>query len=140
MFNCAKIAKDICQESVQLYTYTVPPGTTCISSSAYATNGASCTCSYAGGTNTITCTTPQIDNTTTVIDGGNIITGTVTANKLNAADINASKILTVGSIEFGNHYAGNKAHEPSCKCSYCGCTNDHIYGTCDYCGAPLEGQ
>lgn len=30
-------------------------------------------------------------------------------------------------------------HEPSCKCAYCGCTNDHIYGTCDYCGAPLEG-
>lgn len=30
-------------------------------------------------------------------------------------------------------------HEPSCKCQYCGCTNDHIYGTCDYCGAPLEG-
>lgn len=47
---------------------------------------------------TVTCTTPQIDNTTTVIDGGNIITGTVTANKLDAADINASKILTVGSM------------------------------------------
>lgn len=30
-------------------------------------------------------------------------------------------------------------HEPSCKCQYCGCTNDHIYGTCDFCGAPLEG-
>ena len=29
--------------------------------------------------------------------------------------------------------------EPSCKCEYCGCTNDHIYGTCDYCGAPLSG-
>ena len=29
--------------------------------------------------------------------------------------------------------------KPSCKCQYCGCTNDHIYGTCDYCGAPLEG-
>lgn len=28
---------------------------------------------------------------------------------------------------------------PSSKCAYCGCTNDHIYGTCDYCGAPLEG-
>ena len=95
MFNCAKIAKDICQESVQLYTYTVLPGTTCISSSAYATNGASCTCSYAGGTNT---------------------------------------------IELGNHYAGNKAHDPSCKCAYCGCTNDHIYGTCDYCGAPLSSD
>lgn len=92
MFSCAKIAKDICQKPVQLYTYTAPPGTTCISSSAYATNGASCACSYAGGTNT---------------------------------------------IELGNHYAGNKAHDPSCKCAYCGCTNDHIYGTCDYCGAPL---
>ncbi|MBO7070515.1 MAG: hypothetical protein J6W09_04400 [Bacteroidales bacterium] len=27
--------------------------------------------------------------------------------------------------------------EPSCKCAYCECTNDHIYGLCDYCGAPL---
>ena len=47
---------------------------------------------------TVTCTTPQIDNTTTVIDGGNIITGSVTANKLNAADINASNTLTVGAF------------------------------------------
>lgn len=39
-----------------------------------------------------------LDNTITVIDGGNIITGTVTANKLNAADINASKSLTVGAM------------------------------------------
>ena len=29
---------------------------------------------------------------------------------------------------------------PSCKCAYCGCTNDHIYGTCDYCGAPLSTE
>ena len=29
--------------------------------------------------------------------------------------------------------------DPSCKCAYCDCTNDHIYGTCDYCGAPLSG-
>ena len=29
--------------------------------------------------------------------------------------------------------------EPTCKCAYCECTNDHIYGTCDYCGAPLSG-
>lgn len=29
-------------------------------------------------------------------------------------------------------------HSHRCKCAYCGCTNDHIYGTCDYCGAPLE--
>ena len=46
-----------------------------------------------------TCTTPMIDDTTTVIDGGNIITGTVTANKLNAADINASKTLTIGAFQ-----------------------------------------
>lgn len=30
--------------------------------------------------------------------------------------------------------------EPTCKCAYCECTNDHIYGTCDYCGAPLGGE
>ena len=28
--------------------------------------------------------------------------------------------------------------KPSAKCQYCGCTNDHIYGTCDFCGAPLD--
>jgi hypothetical protein len=39
-----------------------------------------------------------LDENTTVIDGGNIITGSVTANKLNAADINASKSLTVGAM------------------------------------------
>lgn len=25
----------------------------------------------------------------------------------------------------------------SCKCEYCGCTNEKESGTCDYCGAPL---
>lgn len=29
---------------------------------------------------------------------------------------------------------------PSAKCAYCGCTNDHIYGTCDYCGASLSEE
>lgn len=38
------------------------------------------------------------DNGTTVIDGDNIITGTVTADKLNATNINASKTLTVGAM------------------------------------------
>lgn len=47
---------------------------------------------------TVTCTTPVKDDTTTIIDGGNIITGTVTANKLNASDINASNSLTIGAL------------------------------------------
>ena len=47
---------------------------------------------------TVTCTTPQIDETTTVIDGGNIITGSVTANELNTANINASNSLTIGAM------------------------------------------
>lgn len=47
---------------------------------------------------TCSCTTPAIDTTTTVIDGGRIITGSVTANKLNASDINASNMLTIGSL------------------------------------------
>ena len=37
-------------------------------------------------------------------------------------------------------YAEEQIHSESklsSKCEYCGCTNDHIYGTCDYCGAPL---
>jgi phage-related protein len=47
---------------------------------------------------TTVCTKVLLDENTTVIDGGNIITGSVTANKLNAADINASKSLTVGAM------------------------------------------
>ena len=50
------------------------------------------------GDGTLTCTTVLLDDTTTVIDGGNIITGSVTANKLNATNINASGVLTIGSL------------------------------------------
>lgn len=56
------------------------------------------TVAQSSGT-TCTCTTPIIDDTITVIDGGNIITGTVTANQLDANSINASKILTVGAFQ-----------------------------------------
>ena len=47
---------------------------------------------------TVSYTTVLLDDSTTVIDGGNIITGTVTANALNASDINASNSLTVGAL------------------------------------------
>jgi hypothetical protein len=50
------------------------------------------------GNGTVGYTSVLLDNTITVIDGGNIITGSVTANKLNATDINASGILTIGSF------------------------------------------
>lgn len=43
---------------------------------------------------TVTCTTPQIDNTTTVIDGGNIITGTVTANQIAGGTITSTNLAT----------------------------------------------
>lgn len=43
---------------------------------------------------TVTCTTPQIDNTTTVIDGGHIITGTIDASVVNVSNINADNIKT----------------------------------------------
>ena len=46
---------------------------------------------------TVTCTTPQIDNTTTVIDGGHITTGTIDAGVVNVTNLNASNI-TSGSI------------------------------------------
>ena len=53
---------------------------------------------YEMADGTVGYTSVLLDNTITVIDGGNIITGTVTANKLNASDINASKTLTVGAM------------------------------------------
>ena len=46
----------------------------------------------------IKCTGVQLDETAVVIDGGNLIAGSVTANRLNAANINASKTLTVGAM------------------------------------------
>ena len=42
----------------------------------------------------ITCTTPVKDDTTTIIDGGHIITGTIDANKLNANDVKANIVQT----------------------------------------------
>lgn len=41
---------------------------------------------------TVTCTTPQIDDTTTIIDGGHIITNSITASKLAANAIQANMI------------------------------------------------
>lgn len=43
---------------------------------------------------TVTCTTPQIDQTTTVIDGGHITTGTIDASVVNVTNINASNITS----------------------------------------------
>lgn len=53
---------------------------------------------YEMGNSTVGYTSVLLDNTITVIDGGNIITGSVTANKLDAENINASRMLTVGSM------------------------------------------
>ena len=43
---------------------------------------------------TVTCTTPQIDNTTTVIDGGHITTGTIDASVVSVTNLNASNITS----------------------------------------------
>lgn len=40
----------------------------------------------------VTCTTPQVDETTTVIDGGHITTGTIDASQVTVTNINASNI------------------------------------------------
>lgn len=59
----------------------------------------------------VSCTTPMIDDTTTVIDGGNIITGTVTANEIDIADLFAQNItashfnITGGSIAINTNDA-----------------------------------
>ena len=51
---------------------------------------------------TVTCTTPLIDDSATVIDGGNIITGTLTANKIAAGTITASVEATNLTISGGS--------------------------------------
>jgi hypothetical protein len=53
---------------------------------------------------TCTCTTPAIDKTTTVIDGGNIITGSITAGKIAASTITGDKIA--GTTITGDKIAG----------------------------------
>ena len=54
---------------------------------------------------TVTCTTPVIDQTTTVIDGGNIITGSITANKIAAGS------LTIGNFDADVQQQLNNADE-----------------------------
>ena len=54
----------------------------------------------------VTCTTPIKDDTVTVIDGGNIITGSVTATKIASGAVTADKIaanaVTAGKISVSN--------------------------------------
>ena len=47
----------------------------------------------------LNCSDVVPDEGTTVIDGAHIVTGTVTADKLDATTINASNMLTVGAID-----------------------------------------
>lgn len=77
--------------------------------------------------------------------GGNGEMDEIYDDVMRATPINAEAHLVDKSgfsvdWEFANRpLTSIEMHEPSCKCAYCGYTNDHIYGTCDYCGAPLEG-
>ena len=59
---------------------------------------------------TCTCTTPMIDQTTTVIDGGHITTGTIDCNNVNVTNIKAGNITTgtlTGITITGNTISGN---------------------------------
>lgn len=47
---------------------------------------------------TVTCTTPKIDDTTTVIDGGHIITGSIDAGKISVTDLTGFK-ATIGGFQ-----------------------------------------
>lgn len=55
------------------------------------------------------CTTPKIDDTTTIIDGGRIITNSVTADAINVADLSAFE-ATIGAfnIDTNSLYSGTK--------------------------------
>lgn len=53
---------------------------------------------YEMANGTVGYTSVLLDNTITVIDGGNVITHTITAEQIDAASINASKSLTIGAM------------------------------------------
>lgn len=53
------------------------------------------------GNGTIAYTTVLLDDSTTVIDGGNIITGSVTANEIDATNLHVSSANIDGEIAFG---------------------------------------
>lgn len=77
--------------------------------------------------------------------GGNGEVDEIYDDVMRATPINAEAHLvdksgfSVGWGFANQPFTAIEMNDPSCKCQYCGCTNDHIYGTCDYCGAPLEG-
>lgn len=56
---------------------------------------------------TYACTTPTRDYTTTVIDGANIITGSITANKISVSDLSALG-ATIGGWSIGSTTIRNK--------------------------------
>lgn len=49
------------------------------------------------------CSSVQLDDSTTIIDGGNIITGSINANAINADTINGSN-LTISSFKDSDSY------------------------------------
>lgn len=49
---------------------------------------------------TVECTAVLLDDSTTIIDGGNIITNSITANKLDTVDLNASHAITIGAFDY----------------------------------------
>ena len=55
---------------------------------------------------TVTCTTPVVDGTTTIIDGGHIVTGTIDASMVNVVNLNASNITT-GTLDASLIRAGS---------------------------------
>lgn len=49
---------------------------------------------------TVECTAVLLDDSTTIIDGGSIITNSVAANKLDTVDLNASHAITIGAFDY----------------------------------------
>jgi len=76
---------------------------------------------------TVACTTVLLDDTTTVIDGGKIITGSVTANQLAANSITTAKLAT-DAIKSTNYAASGNADSPySATGTFLDLTNGNIY-------------
>lgn len=56
---------------------------------------------FSDGRGVCSCTTPVLDDTTTVIDGGHITTGTIDSNRLNANTIHVNAVNIDGNLTIG---------------------------------------
>jgi len=88
---------------------------------------------------TCSCTAPVVDQTTTVIDGGHIITGSIDAGKINAQDLKVSAANITGTLTIGQ-LPSDVAVESDIPGKVSDLTNDSGYQTASQVTTIVDGK